>query len=320
MPLKLVSAVLLVEELLWTVSCPVDDPGTVGSNCTSNVTAKPGFKVTGKVAADIVKAVPLTTPELTVTGVVPVEVSVTGCVTVVLTVILPNAILAGLTVSVGTAALSCRAKVWLMPPALAVSVAACAEVTGETDAVNVVPRAFAGTVTVAGTVTAALLLPRFTLTGPLAATVISTLQTSLPEPVKEELVQENALNAGGGSARTSKIRLTGDFCAALGFRIPTVTVLVPAGRLMVLCSSVEETKMVATSTPEVSNCEPETKSEPRTSSKKLLPGSTCVMEPETNTGSGLRTFTLSVAEAAGVDSVLTLTVTECPAQIVAAGE
>ncbi len=133
-------------------------------------------------------------------------------------------------------------------------------------------------------------------------------------------MQENALNAGGGSARTSKIRLTGDFCAALGFRIPTVTVLVPAGRLMVLCSSVEETRTVATSTPEVSNCEPETKSEPRTSSKKLLPGAACVMEPETNMGSGLRTLTLSVAEAAGVDSVVTLIFTECPAQIVAAGE
>ena len=133
------------------------------------MTTKPGFKVTGNVAASIVNPVPLTAPELTVTGAVPVEVSVTGCVTGVLTVTLPNAILAGLTLSVGTAALSCRANVWLVPPALAVSVTACADMTDETDAVNVVPMAFAGTVTVAGTVTAALLLPRFTLTAALAA-------------------------------------------------------------------------------------------------------------------------------------------------------
>jgi hypothetical protein len=44
----------LVDEVLWTVSCPAAAPVAVGSNCTSNVTAKLGFKVTGKVAPAIV--------------------------------------------------------------------------------------------------------------------------------------------------------------------------------------------------------------------------------------------------------------------------
>ena len=50
----------------------------VGSNCTFSVTDWLGFKVTGNVAPDIVKPVPLNVAELMVTGAVPVEVNVTG--------------------------------------------------------------------------------------------------------------------------------------------------------------------------------------------------------------------------------------------------
>jgi hypothetical protein len=97
------------------VSCPVAAPVAVGSNCTSNVIAELGFKVTGNVAPDIVKPVPVRVPELMVTGAVPVEVNVAGCVDAVFTVTLPNVRLAALIVNVGTVgtpptAFSCRAK------------------------------------------------------------------------------------------------------------------------------------------------------------------------------------------------------------------
>ena len=72
-----------------------------GSNCTFRVTDWVGFKVTGNVAPDIVKPVPLKVAELMVTGAVPVEVNVTGCVDAVFTVTLPNVRLAALTVSPG---------------------------------------------------------------------------------------------------------------------------------------------------------------------------------------------------------------------------
>ncbi len=57
--------------------------------------------MTGNVAPDIVKPVPLKVPELMVTGAVPVEVNVTGCVDAVFTVTLPNVRLAALIVNCG---------------------------------------------------------------------------------------------------------------------------------------------------------------------------------------------------------------------------
>jgi hypothetical protein len=73
----------------------------VGSNSTSTVTDCFGFKVTGKVAPDIVKPVPASVAELMVTGAVPVDVNVTGCVDAVFTVTLPNVKLAALIVNCG---------------------------------------------------------------------------------------------------------------------------------------------------------------------------------------------------------------------------
>ena len=55
-------------------------------------------------APDIVKPAPLSVAELIVTGAVPVEVSVTGCVDAVFTVTLPNVRLAALTVNCGLGA------------------------------------------------------------------------------------------------------------------------------------------------------------------------------------------------------------------------
>ena len=128
----------------------------------------------------------------------PVEVSVTGSVDDVFTVTSPNARLAGLMVNCepAAAAFSCKAKVLETLPALAVRVTACAVVTEDTVAVNPALVALAGTTTVAGTATAALLLARLTLKPALpAATARVTVQLSLPDPVIDALLQESAPNA-----------------------------------------------------------------------------------------------------------------------------
>ena len=96
-----------------------------------------------------------------------------------------------------------------MPPALAVNVAACAVVTDETEAVNAALVALAATVTVAGTLTAALLLDRLTLNPPLGATALSdTVQASLPAPVMDVLLHEIALNPAVVDGVPVPLRLT----------------------------------------------------------------------------------------------------------------
>jgi hypothetical protein len=101
-------------------------------------------------------------------------------------------------VSVGTAAFNCRAKVFETLPAVAVRVTACAAATDDTVAVKPTLLLFAGTVTVAGTVTAALLLDRLTMRPPLDAVDVSvTVQASVPAPVIEALLQESELKAAG---------------------------------------------------------------------------------------------------------------------------
>jgi hypothetical protein len=195
-PVRPTTAVPLLEEVLWMVSAPVTAPAAVGSNFTLRVTDWVGFKVTGKVAPDIVNPVPLNAAELMVTGAVPVEVNVTGNVDAVFTVTLPNARLAGLTVKVDTAAFNCNAKLREAPPALAVRVTACPVETADAVAVNPALLALAGTTTVAGTATAALLLTTDTLKPLLPAGPLSvTTQASLPVPVMDALLQDNALNA-----------------------------------------------------------------------------------------------------------------------------
>lgn len=169
----------------------------MGSNCTLSVAVWPGFKVAGNVTPASEKLVPVNIAELMVTGAVPVDVKVTDCVAVEFTSTLPNGTLVTLMLSVGTAAFNCRAKPSETPPALAVRVAACAVATEDTVAVNEALVALAGTVTVAGNVTAALLLARLTLNPPLAAAAFSvTVQASVPDPVMDVLLQENAVSTG----------------------------------------------------------------------------------------------------------------------------
>jgi hypothetical protein len=91
----------LVESLL-TVNCPAAAPATVGLNLACSVTDWFGLSVTGKVAPDTLKPVPLTVAALMVTGAVPLDVSVTGCVTGTLSGVLPKFTAAGVTVNCGT--------------------------------------------------------------------------------------------------------------------------------------------------------------------------------------------------------------------------
>ena len=128
----------------------------------------------------------------------PVDSSVTDRIAAVFPCTFPKTTLVGLILSVGTAAFNCRAKVFDTLPELAVRVADCAVPTDVTVAVKATLVAFAGTMTVAGTVTAALLLDRFTLSPLLAAAEVSvTVQASVPDPVMEPLLQEMPLNAAG---------------------------------------------------------------------------------------------------------------------------
>jgi hypothetical protein len=195
-PLRLTMAVPLVEELLAIVSWPVAAPVAAGSNCTVRVSAWPGLSVAGRAALESVKPVPVSVTPLIVTGAVPVEVKVTGCVAEVLTTTLPNGTLAALMLSVGTAAFSNRAKPAEELPWLAVRIVACAVATEATVAVNPALAVPAGTVTVLGTVTAELLLDRLTVNPPLVAAAVSvTVQASVPAPVMAPLLQDSALNA-----------------------------------------------------------------------------------------------------------------------------
>jgi hypothetical protein len=90
------------------------------------------------------------------------------------------------------------AKVFDTLPAIAVSVAGWLVATEDTVAVNDVLVAFAGTVTLAGAATAALLLTTLTTKPPVVAALVSvTVHTSVPEPVREEVMHESPLSAAG---------------------------------------------------------------------------------------------------------------------------
>jgi hypothetical protein len=77
-PLRLTTAVGLVETLLFTLNVPVTVPVAVGANFTFNASVCLGFNITGNAAPDNVKPVPLIAAELIVTADVPVDVTVTG--------------------------------------------------------------------------------------------------------------------------------------------------------------------------------------------------------------------------------------------------
>lgn len=172
-------------------------PAVVGSNPTLTVVDWFGFSVIGKVPPEIEKPVPEMVAELTLTGEPPVEVKVSTCVAVVFRLTSPKGMLVALMLRVAAAALSCRAKVLAVLPALAVSVAVCAVLTEATVAEKPVVVAPAATVTDGGTVTEELLLARPTANPPVAAAAFTvTVQASVPDALIDELVQESAVSTG----------------------------------------------------------------------------------------------------------------------------
>lgn len=108
-PLRLMAAVLFVEELLAIVNVLLAAPAETGSNPTWSVAVWLGLKVSGKATPEMTKPLPERVAELTVTATVPVEESVIDCDAVELTATLPKLMLETLTVSAGMAALSCSA-------------------------------------------------------------------------------------------------------------------------------------------------------------------------------------------------------------------
>jgi hypothetical protein len=196
-PLRLTGVDDPVEELLAMARTPLATPAIVGSNCTVSVTDWFGFRVCGKVAPDTVKPAPDIATEFTVSAVLPVEESLMVCVVAVLTLTLPKERLLALRPSVGTVAPSVMLKVWLAPPAVAISVSDCAVLTVVTVAENVPVDDPLATVTVDGTVTAELLLARLTANPPVVAAAFSvTVQESVPAPVYAEVVHARPLNTG----------------------------------------------------------------------------------------------------------------------------
>jgi hypothetical protein len=195
-PLRLMAFVAPVEELLVMVSVPVAAAAEVGSNFTLKVWLWPALNMSGNVAPDILKPVPVKTAELIVTASVPAEVKVRDCgVAAVLTCTLPNARLPELNVSVGTAAgapaaaLSCSWNHLVTPPPAACSTGDCAAATAEAVAVKTPVVEPACTVTLDGTVTAVPLLDKLTVSVEVAAELSSTVQTSVPAPVKLTVLQ-----------------------------------------------------------------------------------------------------------------------------------
>ena len=101
MPLRLTTAVLFVDESLSIASCPAAAPLVVGSNRTFSVSDWPGFRLTGNAALETLKPAPVSAAELIVTGAVPVDVNVTGCVAAEPTATSPKVRFAALTVNCG---------------------------------------------------------------------------------------------------------------------------------------------------------------------------------------------------------------------------
>jgi hypothetical protein len=156
--------------------------------------------VTGRLPPETENPVPVIESELIVTAAVPLEVTVIDFVIAVPTATLPNDSELGLRLTAGVAAFNCKAKLCDEPFAFAETVAVCDALTEVTLAVKVAADAPEATVTLAGTVTAALLLATFTLRPPDGAAELSERVHAVdPAPVNELVAHENALIEGKGA-------------------------------------------------------------------------------------------------------------------------
>jgi hypothetical protein len=149
-----------VEALLTMVSCPLNVPAVVGSNCSCNVSDCPGLSVAGTVAPETENPVPVNAAEFTVSGVVPVEVTTSDCATGVFKATLPNPIDVAFTPMAAPPIAGEReiGNVFEIPFNLAVMMTVFAVVTLAMLAVNPLLAAFRLTVTPLGSDTAGSLL------------------------------------------------------------------------------------------------------------------------------------------------------------------
>jgi len=194
-PVKLTLRAWLSDELLLSDNCPVVVPEAVGSNSTLTLAVWPGLSVNGKLAPEATYPVPETVAPLTVTAAVPVDERVNDCVAAELTSTLPKSRVPVLMVNAAVTGFNCTEKSSVIFPASAVKVTVAGVVTALAVAVKFALVAPAATVTEDGTLTALLLLARFT-TCPLspAGALSITVQSSAVDPVIELLVQLNEVS------------------------------------------------------------------------------------------------------------------------------
>jgi hypothetical protein len=138
---------------------------------------------------------------VTTTGALPTDDKLSGQVERVLSATAPKATLVELICKVGTYAFNWSAKFIVTLFELAVIATDWVVKTGKTFAVNWAPVPFIGIHAEVGATTAALFVERVTSVPPIGAGEPSvTVQTSLPPPVNDTMVQEIALNAPGSDA------------------------------------------------------------------------------------------------------------------------
>jgi hypothetical protein len=167
-----------------------------GLNCTVSVRDCPGDNFAGNVPPDTENPVPCTEAELTSRGQVPTDFNVTNWVAAVFTGTVPKATLVVLTLIVDTTPVRVMTYVVVTPAELALKVAFCVDPTADALAVKPALVAPAGTVTVAGTATAALLLDRPTLSPPVGAGAFRfTVHALFANPDTDALLHESELTA-----------------------------------------------------------------------------------------------------------------------------
>jgi len=198
-PVRAIVAVAPFVALLLIVTVPVAAPAAAGSNATFSAADCPEFSVSGVVRPDIEKPVPAIAALLIVTAPLPLAVSVTVCVEGVFSATLPNATLVLPSVSPAVPAVvpafSSSTEVIEVFQSAAVSVTVCAVFTAATVAVNATLVPPGATVTDDGIVTAPLLLLSDTQSpAELAALFSATVQTSVPAPASEALLQVSELS------------------------------------------------------------------------------------------------------------------------------
>ena len=155
--------------MLPIVTCPEKLPAAVGVNCTFRTAVCPGFNVTGAVSPESLNPEPVTVTELIVTGELPDALSVIDCSAGEFNRTLPKGTFDAFAVSTAFPGPSCSVKLFVVPPAVAVTVAVWLVLTAFTLAVKLALIAPGATVTLAGTTTEELLLASETVNPALVA-------------------------------------------------------------------------------------------------------------------------------------------------------